>query len=93
MNGRFSKLYPHHHGSPSLASLVEAELCLPLPSPKPSLWWPPPPTPPPGPAETASLPKAQGHFCPSFTTPTSHTNKARHSLGIQAGIWVPIAER
>lgn len=57
---------------------------LPLPSPKPSLSVPIPQ----GPAETARLPKAQGHFCPGLTTPTSHTNKARHSPGTQAGIWV-----
>lgn len=73
---------PHHHGSPSLASLVEAELCLPPPSSKPVGAQPQ------GPAETASLPKAQGHFCPSLTTPTSHANKARHSPRTQAGIWV-----
>lgn len=66
---------PHHHGSPSLASHRPSQARAVGAQPQ-------------GPAETASLPKAQGHFCPSLTTPTSHANKARHSPRTQAGIWV-----
>lgn len=53
------------------------------PAPNPAPVMPIPRGPPP---RTPGLPKAQGCFCPSFTTPTSHANKARHSQGIQAGI-------
>lgn len=80
---------PHHHGSPSLASLVEAELCLPLPSSEPGLSVPTPQ----GPAEDGRLPKAQGHFCPSFTTPTSQANKARHSPCIRLAFGFPVTDR
>lgn len=53
------------------------------PAPNPAPVVPTPRGPPP---RTPGLPKAQGCFCPSFTTPASHANKARHSQGIQAGI-------